>query len=113
MFRIQYQIENTPTSTPNGGIMVRAPYFAYTGATTNDVLAQKPTGFNYDVCGAALAFCNRTTPGASTTYNWAGAPGPFPPASNASTRRSSTRAATARARPPRASTTSTAPTASR
>src|SRR3954452_16519464 len=85
VFRIQYQIENTPTSTPNGGIMIRAPYFAYTGATTNDVLAQKPTGFNYDVCGVALAFCNRTTPGASTTYNWAGAPGPFPPASNAST----------------------------
>jgi hypothetical protein len=85
VFRIQYQIENTPTSTPNGGIMIRAPYFAYTGADTNAVLAQKPTGFNYDVCGAALAFCNRTTPGASTTYNWAGAPGPFPPASNAST----------------------------
>ena len=62
VFRIQYQIENTPTSTPNGGIMIRAPYFAYTGATTNDVLAQKPTGFNYDVCGGALAFCNRTTP---------------------------------------------------
>jgi hypothetical protein len=79
VFRIQYQIENTPAATPNGGIMIRAPYFAYTGATTNDVLAQKPTGFNYDVCGGALAFCNRTTAGASTTYNWAGAPGPFPP----------------------------------
>jgi len=72
VFRIQYQIENTPTATPNGGIMVRAPYFAYTGADTNAVLAQKPTGFNYDVCGGALAFCNRTTPGASTSYNWAG-----------------------------------------
>ncbi len=79
VFRIQYQIENTPTATPNGGIMVRAPYFAYTGADTNAVLAQKPTGFNYDVCGGALAFCNRTTPAASTTYNWAGMPGPFPP----------------------------------
>ncbi len=64
--------------------MVRAPYFAYTGADNNAVLAQKPTGYNYDVCGAAVAFCNRTTPGASTTYNWAGQPGPFPPASNAS-----------------------------
>ena len=52
VFRIQYQIENTPTATPNGGIMVRAPYFAYTGADTNAVLAQKPTGYNYDVCGA-------------------------------------------------------------
>jgi hypothetical protein len=79
VFRIQYQIEDTPTSTPNGGIMVRAPYFAYTGATTNDVLAQKPAGFNYDVCGGALAFCNRTTPGDSTTYSWTGLPGPFPP----------------------------------
>jgi len=79
VFRIQYQIENTPTATPNGGIMVRAPYFAYTGADTNAVLAQKPTGFNYDVCGGALAFCNRTTPGASTSYNWAGMAGPFPP----------------------------------
>jgi Domain of Unknown Function (DUF1080) len=84
VFRIQYQIENTPAATPNGGIMVRAPYFAYTGADTNAVLAQKPTGYNYDVCGAAVAFCNRTTPGATTTYNWAGQPGPFPPASNAS-----------------------------
>jgi hypothetical protein len=79
VFRIQYQIENTPTATPNGGIMVRAPYFAYTGADTNAVLAQKPTGFNYDVCGGALAFCNRTTPAASTTYNWTGMAGPFPP----------------------------------
>jgi hypothetical protein len=84
VFRIQYQIENTPTSTPNGGIMVRSPYFVYTGADNNAVLAQKPTGYNYDVCGAAVAFCNRTTPGATTTYNWAGQPGPFPPASNAS-----------------------------
>jgi hypothetical protein len=80
VFRIQYQIEDTPTSTPNGGIMVRAPYFAYTGANTTEVLAQKPTGFNYDVCGAAVPFCNRTTPGESTSYNWAGLPGPFPPA---------------------------------
>jgi hypothetical protein len=79
VFRIQYQIENTPTATPNGGIMVRAPYFAYTGADTNAVLAQKPTGFNYDVCGGALAFCNRTTPADSTTYSWTGIPGPFPP----------------------------------
>src|SRR3954469_17075135 len=79
VFRIQYQIENTPTATPNGGIMVRAPYFAYTGADTTAVLAQKPTGFNYDVCGGALAFCNRTTPAASTTYNWTGMAGPFPP----------------------------------
>jgi hypothetical protein len=80
VFRIQYQIEDTPTATPNGGIMVRAPYFRYTGADTNAVLAQKPTGFNYDVCGGALEACNRTTPAASTTYNWAGLATPFPPA---------------------------------
>jgi len=80
VFRIQYQIEDTPTSTPNGGIMVRAPYFVYTGANTTAVLAQKPTGYNYDVCGAAVPFCNRTTPGESTVYNWAGLAGPFPPA---------------------------------
>ena len=80
VFRISYQIENTPQATPNGGIMVRAPYFVYTGANNNAVLAQKPTGYNYDVCGAAVPFCDRTEPGASTTYNWAGIAGPFPPA---------------------------------
>ncbi len=85
VFRLQYTIQNTAAATPNGGIMVRAPYFVYTGANTAAVTAQKPTGFNYDVCGAAVAFCNLTAPGASRTYNWAGAPGPFPPASNAST----------------------------
>ena len=86
--------------TPNGGIMVRAPYFAYTGATTAAVLAQKPTGYNYDVCGAAVPFCNRTTPGASTTYNWAGMPGPFPPASNASNRSVAGRPTRGRCWPP-------------
>ena len=107
VFRIQYQIENTPTATPNGGIMVRAPEFRYTGADTNAVLAQKPTGFNFEACGGALPICNKTMPGASTSYNWAGAPGPVP------ARRASTPAATARARPRPASTTSTAPTATR
>src|SRR5215468_793288 len=30
VFRIQYAIDETvPGSTPNGGIMIRAPYFAY------------------------------------------------------------------------------------
>ena len=60
--------------------MVRSPEFRYTGATTNDVLAQKPAGYNFDLCGGALPICERTTPGATTSYNWAGAPGPFPPA---------------------------------
>jgi hypothetical protein len=84
VFRLQYTVQNTPTSTRNGGIMVRTPEVRYTGATTNDVLAQKPTGYNYDVCGAALPICGLSAPAASTTYSWAGASGPFPPASNAS-----------------------------
>ena len=50
MFRIQYTVQNTPTSTRNGGIMIRTPEVRYTGANTAAVLAQKPTGFNYDVC---------------------------------------------------------------
>ena len=82
------------------------PRFRYTGADTNAVLAQKPTGFNFEACGGALPICNKTTPGASTSYDWAGAPGRSRP-------RASTPAATARARPRPASTTSTAPTASR
>ena len=91
VLRLQYTVQNTPESTRNGGIMVRSPEIRYscpdaTGqpaqcATTNDVLALKPAGYNYDVCGAALPLCGRTTPADSTSYSWAGAPGPFPPAS--------------------------------
>ena len=51
----------------------------YDGATTADVLAQKPTGFNYDLCPGALALCGRSTPAESTTYTWEGADGPFAP----------------------------------
>ncbi len=40
VFRIRYQIEDTPTATPNGGVMVRAPEFRCTGADTHAVLAQ-------------------------------------------------------------------------
>ena len=54
VFRIQYTVQNTPKSTRNGGVMIRSPEVRYTGANTTEVLAQKPTGFNYDVCGAAL-----------------------------------------------------------
>src|SRR5688500_8984713 len=44
-------------ATPNGGVMVRFPDPRYSG-TTAEVLAQKPTGYNYDVCpSAAPAFC--------------------------------------------------------
>jgi hypothetical protein len=84
VFRIQFTVQNTPEATRNGGIMIRSPEIRYTGADTAAVLAQKPTGFNYDVCGAALPICGRTEPAPSTSYNWAGASGPFPPPSNAS-----------------------------
>jgi hypothetical protein len=80
VFRIHYTVENIPTSTRNGGIMIRTPYVRYDGANTTAVLAQKPTGFNFDVCPGALTACGRTTPADSVTYNWAGIAGPFPPA---------------------------------
>jgi hypothetical protein len=92
VLRLQYTVQNTPEATRNGGVMIRSPEIRYscpdaTGqrvqcATTNDVLALKPAGYNYDVCGAALPLCGRTTPAESTSYSWAGASGPFPPASN-------------------------------
>ena len=69
VLRLQYTVQNTPESTRNGGVMVRSPEIRYscpdaTGqpsqcATTNDVLALKPAGYNYDVCGAALPLCGR------------------------------------------------------
>src|SRR4051794_1689954 len=80
VFRIQYTVQNTDIATRNGGIMIRTPEVRYTGANTAAVLAQKPTGFNYELCAGALLVCNRDTPGASTSYTWAGASGPYPPA---------------------------------
>jgi hypothetical protein len=84
VLKLEYQVEDTPTSTRNGGIMIRAPEVRYTGATTAAVLAQKPIGYNFDVCPGALAICGRDAPAPSTTYFWEGADGPFPPASDAS-----------------------------
>ena len=84
VFRIQYTVQNTEIATRNGGVMIRTPEVRYTGANTAAVLAQKPTGFNYDLCAGALLVCNRDTPGDSTSYSWAGASGPYPPASNLS-----------------------------
>jgi hypothetical protein len=96
VFRIQFTVQDTPTSTRNGGVMIRSPEIRYscpdptTGApaqcasTNNDVLPKKPIGFNYDVCPGAIPLCGLMAPAPSTTYNWAGASGPFPPASNAS-----------------------------
>jgi hypothetical protein len=81
--RLDYMVENTPTATPNGGVMVRFPELRYTG-TTQQVLSQKPTGYNYDLCpGAAPSFCGLPQPAPSTTYSWAGGDGPYPPASDA------------------------------
>ena len=111
VFRIQYTVQNTPTSTRNGGVMIRSPEIRYTcpdpttgapaqcASTNNDVLPKKPVGFNFDVCPGAIPLCGLTAPAPSTTYTWAGASGPFPPPA-------STPAATARARRRPASTTS-------
>jgi hypothetical protein len=98
VFRIQFTVQpdrNNVVSTRNGGVMIRSPEIRYscpdaanpTGPrigcpTTNGnaaTLALKPAGFNYDLCPAAIPLCNLTAPGASTSYTWAGAAGPFPP----------------------------------
>ncbi len=68
--RLEYMWPDTPTATPNGGVMVRFPDPRYVG-TTAEVLAQKPTGYNYDLCpSAAPAFCGLPAPAPSTTYDW-------------------------------------------
>jgi hypothetical protein len=79
VLRLQYTVQNTPEATRNGGVMIRSPEVRYDGTTTAEVLAQKPAGFNYDLCPGALALCGRTTPAPSTTYQWEGADGPFAP----------------------------------
>ncbi|HYI19763.1 MAG TPA: DUF1080 domain-containing protein [Solirubrobacteraceae bacterium] len=79
VLKLQYTVQDTPEATRNGGVMIRSPEVRYDGATTAEVLAQKPTGFNYDLCPGALALCGRTTPAPSTTYTWEGADGPFAP----------------------------------
>jgi hypothetical protein len=84
VIKLQYTVQDTPAATRNGGVMIRSPEVRYTGADNNAVLAQKPTGYSYELCPGALPVCGRLEPAASTTYSWAGADGPFPPASNAS-----------------------------
>jgi hypothetical protein len=82
--RLEYMWPAIQGATPNGGVMVRFPDPRYTGTMT-EVLAQKPTGYNYDLCpSAAPAFCGLPEPAPSTTYSWAGGDGPYPPASDAS-----------------------------
>src|SRR6478736_3928950 len=80
VFRIQYTVQDTPTSTRNGGVMIRTPEVRYTGATTAATLAQKPTGFNYDICPGAIPVCGLMTPAPSTTYKWPGSTPNLPPA---------------------------------
>jgi hypothetical protein len=77
--RLEYMWPDLPGATPNGGVMVRFPDPRYSG-TTAEVLAQKPTGYNYDLCpSAAPAFCGLPAPAPSTTYRWGGGDGPYPP----------------------------------
>jgi hypothetical protein len=77
--RLEYMWPTDPAATPNGGVMVRFPEPRYVGSTA-EVLAQKPTGYNYDLCpGAAPSFCGLPAPAPSTTYNWPGGDLPFPP----------------------------------
>jgi hypothetical protein len=77
--RLDYMWPDLPGATPNGGVMVRFPDPRYSG-TTAEVLAEKPTGYNYDLCpSAAPAFCGLPAPAASTTYRWGGGDGPYPP----------------------------------
>jgi hypothetical protein len=77
--RLEFMWPDIAGATPNGGIMVRFPDPRYSG-TTAEVLAEKPTGYNYDLCpSAAPAFCGRAMPAPSTTYRWRGGDGPYPP----------------------------------
>jgi hypothetical protein len=77
--KLDYMWPDIPDATPNGGVMVRFPDPRYSGSTTQ-VLAQKPAGYNYDLCpSAAPAFCGLPAPAASTTYAWQGGDGPYPP----------------------------------
>ena len=75
VFRIQFTVQDTPTSTRNGGVMIRSPEIRYScpdpanptgpriGCSTANgnaaTLALKPTGFNYDLCPAAIPLCGR------------------------------------------------------
>src|SRR4051812_8804858 len=75
--RLRFMWPDIEGATPNGGIMVRFPDPRYSG-TTEQVLAEKPTGYNYDLCpSAAPAFCGLPQPAPSTTYRWAGGAGAF------------------------------------
>ena len=99
VIRLQYTVQDTPTSTRNGGVMIRAPEIRYTGATTADVLAQKPTGLQLRrLPGRAPGLRAARRPAASTTYIVGGRRrARSRPPRTPRTRRSCTRAPTARA----------------
>ena len=84
VLRLQYTVQDTPAALGNGGIMIRSPEVRYDGGSTAAVLAQKPTGYNFDVCPGALEICGLDQPAPSTSYSWEGADGPYPPASDES-----------------------------
>jgi hypothetical protein len=79
--KLKYMVEDSPTATRNGGVMIRSPEVRYTGSTS-EVLAAKPTGYSFEVCPGAIALCDRTEPAPSESYFWKGADGPYPPASD-------------------------------
>ena len=92
VLRLQYTVQNTPEATRNGGVMIRSPEIRYSCPDANGQPSQCATTKTCSrlsrpattTTSAALR-CRcaaATTPAGSTTYSWAGAPGPFPPASN-------------------------------
>ena len=88
VFRIQFTVQpdrGGVVSTRNGGVMIRSPEIRYScpdpanptgpriGCSTANgnaaTLALKPTGFNYDLCPAAIPLCGLTAPAGSTTLH--------------------------------------------
>ena len=83
VYKIQFTVENTPTSTRNGGIMIRTPEVRYScpGPTARRQLLDREqqrgdpraeaAGFNYGVCPGVInpavgnPLCTLTTPAAS------------------------------------------------
>ena len=81
VFRIQYQIENTPTATPNGGIMVRAPVLRATRAPTPTPCSPRSRPASTTTSAAARSR-SATAPRRARARRTTGParPGPFPPA---------------------------------
>ena len=101
--RLEYMWPTDPAATPNGGVMVRFPEPRYVG-TTAEVLAQKPTGYNYDLCPGAAPVVLRPAAARAVDDVRRGRA-----ATCRSRRRSATRAPTAPATAPTTSPTSRAP----